>query len=184
MLVANVALNNWRFLDKLGITACQWTGGFGYHTNIRSLLHVGTDQPELDPNKPIVLTFYVSFETPNVGYSAQQQSRLGQMELLTKSYMDYEREIRQQMIKMFGGSGFDARRDIAGIILNRWGHAYVTPTPGFFFDKAGGPGYADIIKSKPHGRISFGHSEVRGYQHWGPAAAEGSRAVDQIYSYL
>ena len=184
MLVANVALNNWRFLDKLGITACQWTGGFGYHTNIRSLLHVGRDQPDLDPNKPIVLTFYVSFEKPNLGYSAQKQSRLGQMELLTKSYMDYEREIRRQMIKMFGGSGFDARRDIAGIILNRWGHAYVTPTPGFFFDKAGGPGYADIIKSKPHGRISFGHSEVRGYQHWGPAAAEGSRAVDQIYSYL
>jgi spermidine dehydrogenase len=47
--------------------------------------------------------------------------------------MDYEREIRQQMIRMFGGSGFDAQKDIAGIILNRWGHGYVTPTPGFFF---------------------------------------------------
>lgn len=184
MLVANVALTNWRFLEKLGITAYQWTGGFGYHTNIRSPMHVGSDKPSLDPNNPIVLTFYVSFEKANMGYNAKQQSRIGQMELLSKSYMDYEREIREQMIKMFGASGFDPKRDIAGIILNRWGHAYVTPTPGFFYSKDAGPGYADIIKSTPHGRISFGHSEVRGYQHWGPAAAEGARAVDQVYNYL
>ena len=184
MLVANVALTNWRFLEKLGITAYQWTGGFGYHTNIRSPMHVGSDKPSLDPNNPIVLTFYVSFEKANMGYNAKQQSRIGQMELLSKSYMDYEREIREQMIKMFGGSGFDPKRDIAGIILNRWGHAYVTPTPGFFYSHDAGPGYAGIIKSTPHGRISFGHSEVRGYQHWGPAAAEGARAVDQVYNYL
>ena len=184
MLVANVALTNWRFLHKLGITAYQWTGGFGYHTNIRRPMHVGSDKPILDPDTPIVLTFYVSFEKANLGYTPQQQSRLGQYELLSKSYMDYEREIRQQMLKMFGGSGFDVKKDIAGIILNRWGHGYVTPTPGFFFDKNGGPGYADIIKTTPHGRISFGHSEVRGYQHWGPAAAEGGRAVDQVYNYL
>ena len=184
MLVANVALTNWRFLHKLGITAYQWTGGFGYHTNIRAPMHVGNDKPALDPDSPIVLTFYVSFEKANMGYTAKQQSRLGQIELLSKSYMDYEREIRQQMMKMFSASGFDAKTDIAGIILNRWGHAYVTPTPGFFFDENGGPGYADIIKSTPHGRVSFGHSEVRGYQHWGPAAAEGSRAVDQVYKYL
>jgi hypothetical protein len=25
--------------------------------------------------------------------------------------------------------GFDPRRDIASIILNRWGHAYVKPQP-------------------------------------------------------
>ena len=85
---------------------------------------------------------------------------------------------------MCESGAFYARNDIAGIILNRWGHAYVTPTPGFFYDSNGGSGYADIIKSTPHGRISFGHSEVRGYQQWGPAAAEGSRAVDQIYKDL
>ena len=184
MLVANVALTNWRFLHRLGITACQWTGGFGFHTNIRKPMHVGKYKPELDPNKPIALTFYVSFEKANQGYTAEQQSRLGQYEMLAKPYIEYEREIRQQMVKMFANSGFDAQNDIAGIILNRWGHAYVTPTPGFFYNTEGGPGYANIIKSIPFGRVSFGHSELRGYQHWGPAAAEGSRAVDQISHYL
>jgi len=184
MLVANVALTNWRFLHRLGITACQWTGGFGFHTNIRKPMHVGEYKPDLDPNKPITLTFYVSFEKANQGFNAQQQSRLGQYEMLGKSYIQYEREIREQMVRMFSSGGFNPKTDIAGIILNRWGHAYVTPTPGFFYNKDGSPGYADIIKSTPFGRISFGHSELRGYQHWGPAAAEGSRAVDQIFNYL
>jgi len=184
MLVANIALTNWRFLNRLGITACQWTGGFGFHTNIRKPMHIGKYKPDLDPNKPITLTFYVSFEKANQGFNAQQQSRLGQYEMLGKSYIQYEREIREQMVKMFSSSGFDPITDIAGIILNRWGHAYVTPTPGFFYSKDGGPGYAEIIKSNPFGRISFGHSELRGYQHWGPAAAEGSRAVDQVINYL
>ena len=184
MLVANVALTNWRFLEKLGITAYQWKGGFGFHTNIRKPMHVGKYQPDLDPNKPITLTFYVSFEKTNQGLSAQQQSRIGQYEMLGKTYMQYEREIRQQMVKLFGKSGFDPKNDIAGIILNRWGHAYVTPTPGFFYSPDGGPGYSQIIKNQPFGRISFGHSELRGYQHWGPAAEEGSRAVDQLVDFI
>ena len=116
--------------------------------------------------------------------SAQQQSRIGQYEMLGKTYMQYEREIRQQMVKLFGKSGFDPKNDIAGIILNRWGHAYVTPTPGFFYSPDGGPGYSQIIKNQPFGRISFGHSELRGYQHWGPAAEEGSRAVDQLVDFI
>ena len=36
---------------------------------------------------------------------------------------------------MFGHSGFDPRRDIKGIIHNRWGHAYLNPQPGFFLGK-------------------------------------------------
>ena len=183
-LVANVALTNWRFLKKLGVTAYQWSGGFGFHTNIRKPMHVGDYKPDLDPNKAITMSFYVSFEKPNQGLDAKTQSRLGQYELLGKTYMQYEREIREQMVKLFGSSGFDPKNDIAGIILNRWGHAYVTPTPGFFFSEDGGPGYSEVIRNQPFGRISFGHSELRGYQHWGTAAAEGSRAVDQLADFI
>ena len=81
-LVANVALTNWRFLKKLGVTAYQWSGGFGFHTNIRKPMHVGDYKPDLDPNKPITMSFYVSFEKPNQGLDAKTQSRLGQYELL------------------------------------------------------------------------------------------------------
>jgi len=34
--------------------------------------------------------------------------------LLSTSYSDFERQLREQMTEMFGRAGFDARRDIAG----------------------------------------------------------------------
>jgi hypothetical protein len=48
-----------------------------------------------------------------------------------------------QCLLMVGDYGFDANRDIAGIITNRWGHAYITPQPGFYFGKDGNPAPRD-----------------------------------------
>lgn len=35
VLVVNVALTNWRFLYKLGVTGCRWFKGYGFSCNIR-----------------------------------------------------------------------------------------------------------------------------------------------------
>ena len=81
---------------------------------------------------------------------------------------------------MFGASGFDARRDIAGIVLNRQGHAYVVQPPGFYFGKNGQPAPREVIREAVHGRITFAHSELHGSQVWQTATAEGQRAAEQI----
>ncbi len=182
-LVANVALTNWRFLYDLGITAAIWKKGdsdFGYTCNIRRPMHVGAYQPPFDPDQPIILSFYTPFYYP--GLPTEQQVKLGRAELLGTSYAEYERRILNQMRKLFGSAGFDAERDVAGIILNRWGHAYSVPFPGFF-GGADGEAPRDVIR-RPHGRIAFGHSELQGWQHWGPAADEGRRAVNQVLDAL
>lgn len=178
-LVANVALNNWRFLDTLGITAAIWDrgeGDFGYTCNIRNPMQVGDYQPPLDPNKPIVLSFYTPFYYPGLAVAAQGTK--GRAELLSTSYDDYEGRIYAQMMKLFGSSGFKPERDVAGLILNRWGHAYSVPYPGFFGGN-GGTAPRDVIR-KGYGRIAIGHSELDGLQHYGPAADEGRRAFNQV----
>ena len=43
---------------------------------------------------------------------------------MATSFADYEREIRHQLIGMFGEAGFDADRDIEAITINRWSHGY------------------------------------------------------------
>lgn len=177
MLVANVALNNWRFMYKAGITACMYQGDFGFECSIRKPMHTKDYQPPLHPDKPTILTFYVPF--PTLGLEARAQAIKGRSELYTTSYSDYELKIRRQLTELFGDYGFDAKRDIDGIVLNRWGHAYVVPEPGFFFGRAGEPAARDVIR-EPTGRIAYGHSELRGNQHWGPAAMEGKRAMSQI----
>lgn len=180
-LIANVAVKNWRFLEKLGISSCVWRDGiFGNSCNVRLPMTVGDYQPEIDPNKPAIVTFYVPFYYP--GMDMVEQGMTGRAELFSTSYADYEKKIRAQMVELFGETGFDPDKDIAGIILNRWGHAYVTPQPGFFFGVDGKPAPSDVIR-KGFGRIAFAHSELQGMQHWGPAADEGARAVGQLVRY-
>ena len=94
------------------------------------------------------------------------------------SYADIETSVREQFTKMFAAGGFDADRDIAGITVNRQGHAYVVTPPGFFYGKEGKPAPSDIIR-EPHGRISFAHAELRGMQMWEGATHEGERAAHQ-----
>ena len=176
MLVVNVALDNWRFLYDMGFTACSWRGGtFGFGCNMRPNMVAGRYAPPLDPDRPNLLTYYVPFVKN--GLSLEAQGQAGRTELLSKSFMDYERTIREQMSAMFDHAGFDDRRDIAGIILNRWGHAYVAPGPGFYFGRDGKPAPRDILR-KPFGRISFAHSELNGHQNWVSAVEEGRRAVE------
>ena len=110
---------------------------------------------------------------------ATEQGQLGRLELLNTPFRDMERRIREQMLRLFGEAGFDPARDIAGIILNRWGHAYVAPGPGFMFGVDGKTAAPDAIR-EPFGRIAIGHSELRGHQNWTGAAAEGRRAVEHL----
>ncbi len=176
MLVANVALTNWRFLYRLGFTACKWFSGFGFSCNIRKPMYIGEHRPPLHPDKPTVLTFYISFERP--GLSIEAQGEMGRKILLGTSFPEFESRIVNQMKQLFSGEGFDAEKDIAGIILNRWTYAYVNPQPGFYFGKGGKPAARDIIR-KPFGRIAFAHAELNGHQHWVAAVDEGRRAARQ-----
>lgn len=177
ILVANVALTNWRALYKLGYTAASWRGGFGFSFNLSPPMQVGGYAPPFDPDSPVVITYYVPF--CKVGLPVEAQGPLARTEMLATPYRDYERVIRAQLTDMLSAQGFDARTDIAGIILNRWGHAYVNPYPGFYFGRDGKPAPSDVVR-KPLGRIAFAHSELRGHQNWNGAVEEAHRAVEQL----
>jgi spermidine dehydrogenase len=181
MLIVNVALTNWRFLYHLGYTACRWFEGFGFSCNIRRPMVVGEYSPPLHPDKPIVLTFYVSFQRP--GLPVAEQVERGRKELLETSYARYEERILSHLSRLFGPAGFNPETDVAGIILNRWLYGYVVPQPGFYFGTGDRPAPPDVIR-EPFGRISFGHADLNGHQHWVAATQEGRRAADQALSVL
>jgi spermidine dehydrogenase len=140
-------------------------------------MYAGSYRPPFGPDRPTVLTFYTTFD--GFGGTAAEQGAAGRTELLSTPFADYERRIREQMTTLFAGGGFDPRSDIAGIVLNRWGHAYLAPGPGFFFGEGGAPAPPDVIR-EPFGRIAIGHSELRGHQNWTGATGEGRRALEAI----
>jgi spermidine dehydrogenase len=178
MLMVNVALRNWRFLDRLGFSAARWFDGLGFFGIIRQPMLTGGAPAPFHPDKPIIMTLYVPFPHPELPLEAQGPA--GRMQLYTTSYADYERQIVQQMVRMFAAGGFDARRDIAGIVLNRWGHAFVTPPPGFFFGKDGQPAPVKVA-AQPLGRIAFAQTGLEG---WLGAAQAGKRAVTELSQFI
>lgn len=181
ILVANVAVRNWKAFAKLGIAAAHWFDGFGFFVNVRQPMKIDGVPVPLDPSKPAMLTFYVGFPQSGVPIDAQTSAARGR--LFATSYADFELQIRKQLQQMLGDSGFDAKRDIAGIVINRWGHAYIAPQPGFYFGTPGNPAPLEIVRER-YGRIAFGHSELSGRQSWGRAAQESRRALRQVLEVL
>ena len=177
-MVANVAVRNWRFLYRMGISGCQWFEGLGSYLQVRKLALCGTDSPTIGPDSPVVLAIKVLYMYP--GKTAEQQGHMGRAEMISTSFRDYERQIRQQFNEMFARSGFDASRDIAGIILNRWGHAYASPAPGFYFGKDGKPAPGEVLRAAPFGRIAFANTDLSGMPDHKSSIIEADRAVEQL----
>jgi len=177
-LMANIAVRNWRFLYKMGMSGCRWFEGLGNYLSVRKMATIGGESPSIGPDSPTVLTVKVLFAQP--GLPIGEQGSRGRAQLLGTSFAQYERGFREQLADMFAPGGFDPRRDIAGIILNRWGHAYVNPQPGFFFGVDGKPAPRDVLRNRPHGRIAFANTDLAGAMDHRNSIQEADRAVKQL----
>jgi spermidine dehydrogenase len=177
-LMANVAVRSWRFLYDMGITGCRWFEGLGNYTEVRKLPVFGAPSPTIGPDSPVVLTLKILYSYPGEPIAAQGSR--GRLEMMSTSFRDYERRIREQLTDMFARSRFNARRDIAGIILNRWGHAYVNPQPGFFFGAEGRPAPREVLRQAPFGRMAFANTDLVGAMDQRNCFLEADRAVAQL----
>jgi spermidine dehydrogenase len=177
-MMVNVAVRTWRFLYNMGITGCRWFDGVGNYMDVRKMAKSGTGSATIGPDSPVVLSVKVLYSYP--GESTEAQGIRGRGELLGTSFREYERRLREQFTDMFAASGFVAQRDIAGIILNRWGHAYLSPQPGFFFGKDGKPAPREILRGAPFGRIAFANTDLAGAMDHRYSILEAQRAVGQI----
>jgi spermidine dehydrogenase len=177
-MMANVAFRNWRFLYNMDISGFRWFEGLGNYTEVRKTALIGANSTTISPDSPIVLPLKVLYSYP--GLPAADQGHRGRGEMLATSFRDYERQIRQQFTDMFAQTGFDARRDIAGIILNRWGHAYLNPQPGFFFGTNGKPAPSEVLRAAPFGRIAFANTDLAGIMDHRSSILEAERAVGQL----
>ncbi len=183
-MLANVAVRNWRFLYKMGISGAQWFEGIGTYLQLHKLALCGADSPTVGPDSPVVITLKVVYSRP--GHTTEEQGHMGRGEMISTPFREYERQIRQQFTDMFARTGFDASRDIAGMILNRWGHAYASPAPGFYFGKNGKPAPGDVLRAAPFGRIAFANVDLSGMPDHKSSIIEADRAVghllDQVLS--
>ncbi len=154
------------------------TRSVGNYFAIRKLATFGAVSPTVSPDSPVVLTLKILYSSP--GLPLSEQVTKGRQRMLATSFRQYERQLREHFTAMFAGTGFDPRRDIAGIILNRWGHAYLSAQPGFFFGKDGQSGPGEVLRNHPLERIAFANSDLSGIMDHRASIQEAHRAVRQI----
>jgi len=166
----------------MGMSGCRWFEGIGNYMEVRKLALTGVEDPTISPDSPIVLTLKILYSYP--GYATEEQGHRGRREMLGTSFRDYERQIREQFSDMFAHAGLNTGRDIAGIILNRWGHAYLSPQPGFFFGRDGRPAPREILRRAPFGRIAFANTDLAGAMDHRYSILEAQRAVGQLFDQV
>jgi spermidine dehydrogenase len=179
LVYTHVALRNWTSFAKLNAHQIVAPGGYHTYTALDFPVSLGEYRFPGNPEEPIVLFM---LRTPcKPGLPQRDQNRAGRVELLGTPFSKFEYNIRDQLVRMLGGAGFDPSRDIEGITVNRWAHGYAF-TPNSLFD----PDWKEeekpwVIGRKPFGRIFIANSDAGASAYSDVAIDQAYRAVQELF---
>jgi spermidine dehydrogenase len=179
LLYTNVALRNWKSLQKVGANSVYAPGMYHTGMNLDLPVSVGGYECARKPDEPVLVHM---MKTPcHPGLPARQQHSRGRMELYTTTFETIERNIRDQLARTLGPGGFDPARDIAAITVNRWPHGYAYEYNSLWdpFWLEGGETPCEVAR-KPHGRIAIANSDAGAYAYTDEAINQAWRAVSEI----
>jgi spermidine dehydrogenase len=181
LVYSTVALRNWQAFQKLRVHQVYAPGS--YHTALRLNPHVniGAYRSSRSPEDPILLHMV---RTPcKAGLPEHDQNRAGRMELLTTSFETFERNIREQLNRMFAGGGFAAARDITAITVNRWPHGYAPEYNPLFDADVPEPQRPHVVGRSRFGQITIANSDAGGAAYTDSAIDQGHRAVAELLNH-
>jgi spermidine dehydrogenase len=178
LVYTHVAIRNWAPFQSLGIHQIVAPGSYHSHVALDFPVSIGEYKFPSHPDEPMVLFM---LRTPcKPGLPRQDQYRAGREELLRTPFSTFERNIRGQLQRMLGPSGFDPARDIDGITVNRWAHGY-----SYEYESLSDPDWPAaerpcVIGRQRFGRISIANSDAGARAYTDCAIDQAYRAVQEI----
>ncbi len=186
LVYTSVMLRNWSAFEKLGVHRVHCPGSYFNSVRLADPIDMGAYQHAKSPDEPIIIHMYRVPLAP--GLPAQDQWRAGRHNLLTTSFEDFERHIRDQLGRMLGEGGFDPARDIEAITVNRWPHGYAygqNPDTGeiaYLLDEVPAEKAPWIKARQPFGRIAIANSDAAANAMTEGAIGQAHRAVSELLS--
>jgi len=177
LVYTHVAIRDWTAFEKLGVCKIVSPGSYHSLTMLDFPVSLGEYEFARKAEEPIVLFM---LRTPcKPGLPRRDQYRGGRYELLTTSFETFERNIRDQLQRMLGASGFESAKDIAGITVNRWAHGYAHES-----DTLSDPQWKEgerpsVVGRKKFGRISIANSDAGARAYTDVAIDQAFRAVQE-----
>jgi spermidine dehydrogenase len=126
LVYTSVGIRNWTSFQKLGISSVRAPGAYWLDVTLNWPVNMGEYRSPQSPKDPMVL--FLSRTPCKPGLPARQQQIAGRYELLSTSFEQFERTIRDQLARTLRAGGFDPARDIEAITVNRWPHGTATST--------------------------------------------------------
>jgi spermidine dehydrogenase len=182
IVYSNLFLRNWQAFARLKVHEIECPTMFHHSIALAEPCDLGGLTHSGNPDEPIAVRM---IRTPGApGLTRKEQHRIGRAELLATSFETFERNIREQLTRVLGGGGFDARRDIVGIAVNRWPHGYsytynslYDPLEWVFTQTDERP----CVKArKPFGLISIANADAAASPHTDAAFLEAHRAIEEV----
>src|SRR5271165_1953914 len=179
LLYNNVLVHNWSAFEKLGASTIYCPGMYHSSVNLDIPVSISGYECTKRPDEPIVVHMMKAACKP--GRPAREQHKLGRIQLYTTTFETYERNIREQLLRMLGPGGFDPAVDILEITVNRWPHGYAYQYNSLFDDfwLEGGETPCQVAR-KPFGRLAIANSDADAYAYADCAIDQAYRAVQEL----
>jgi spermidine dehydrogenase len=181
LVYVSVLLRNREAIDKLGAGRVNCPGSYFDEVETDFPVSMGDYQFKYDRHEPCVV--HMQRVPCKAGLPVREQQRVGRAELLTTSFDTYEYNVRDQLGRMYGAGGFDSKRDILAITVNRWPHGYA-----YEYNSLYDPDFAPdqqpcVIGRKAFGRISIANSDAGAFAYTNEAIDQAYRAVNEVLKF-
>ena len=177
LLYTNVLIRNWQAWKKLGIYMLSAPNGYHQWATLDIPMSIGGYESAATPDQAVVIHMVRNPNQP--GLPRKEQNRLGRWDILNTPFETIESEIRGQLDAMLGAGGFQSKRDILAITVNRWPHGYA-----YTYDTLGDPAVPDaqrphVIGRQPFGRIAIANADSGASAFTNVAIDQAHRAVNE-----
>jgi len=179
-IFANVMVKNWQAIKKSGVGAVYCPTSYYHLMQCEYPVTMGGYEATEDAAEPMPITLIRVPVPEERGMEPRDQFREGRGEIFVTEFEEFETAVHDQLNGMYGAYGFDAKRDIESLSINRWSHGY-SYTYFSMFDKGAtledGP---HITARQRHGRIAIANSDAGANSWLDVGVVQGLRAVREL----
>ncbi len=180
LIYTNVLIRNWQAFHKLGVHGFEVPGGFWSEVTCDFPVSMGNYRFPDRPDEPMLLHLSKVILGGTPGQPEREQSLAGRRALVTLTFEQMERSIRDLLVRALSDGGFDPARDIEAITVNRWAHGYayeyMRPWDAYWPQ---GPLPIETARQS-WGRVAIANSDAGAYAYAHSAIDQAARAVKNL----
>lgn len=173
-----VAVRDWKPWVARGVHEVSNPMGFYSRIKLDYPVSLGDYRFPRSPDEPMVLhlVHVPQARIPGIDYRTRMRAARGM--LYATEFATFEARARDELMRIAGPGGFDDKRDIVAITVNRWGHGYsYTGSPD---DKDGDDERLPRLARRRAGAIAFANSDAAWDAYAHAAIDEANRAVREL----